>query len=65
MNSEWASVVSLDSIQHEQSYFEIGLGVQLSLDWNGIGRVPFDRNLGVRNELEVSKGCCMLKFLTK
>ena len=45
--SEWASVVSLDSIQHEQSYFEVGLGVQLSLDWNGIGKVPFDRNLGV------------------
>ena len=38
MSSEWASVVSLDSIQHEQSYFEVGLGVQLSLDWNGIGR---------------------------
>ena len=38
MNSEWANLVSLDSIQHEQSYFEVGLGVQLSLDWNGIGR---------------------------
>ena len=37
MNSEWANLVS-DSIQHEQSYFEVGLGVQLSLDWNGIGR---------------------------
>ena len=23
MNSEWASLVSLDSIQHEQSYFEV------------------------------------------
>ena len=34
MNSEWANLVSLDSIQHEQSYFEVGLGVQLSLDWN-------------------------------
>ena len=53
--SEWASVVSLDSIQHEQSYFEVGLGVQLSLDWNGIGKVSFDRNLGVRNELEASE----------
>ena len=38
MNSEWASVVLLDSIQHEQSSFEVGLGVQLSLDWNGIGK---------------------------
>ena len=38
MNSEWANLVSLDSIQHEESYFEVGLGVQLSLDWNGIGR---------------------------
>ena len=35
MNSEWASVVLLDSIPHEQFYFEVGLGVQLS--W--IGRV--------------------------
>ena len=34
MNSEWANLVSLDSIQHEQSYFEVGLGVRLSLDWN-------------------------------
>ena len=38
MSSEWANLVSLDSIQHEQSYFEVGLGVQLSLDWNGTGR---------------------------
>ena len=53
--SEWASVVSLDSIQHEQSYFEVGLGVQLSLDWNGIGKVSFDRNLGVQNELKASE----------
>ena len=35
MSLEWANLVSLDSIQHEQSYFEVGLGVQLSLDWNG------------------------------
>ena len=42
MNSEWANLVSLDSIQHEQSYFEVGLGAcpfefglgfLLSLDW--------------------------------
>ena len=38
MNSQGANLVSLDSIQHEQSYFEVGLGVQLSLDWNGIGK---------------------------
>ena len=38
MSSEWANLVSLDSIQHEQSYFEVGLGVQLNLDWNGTGR---------------------------
>ena len=38
MNQEGTNLVSLDSIQHEQSYFEVGLGVQLSLDWNGIGR---------------------------
>ena len=38
MNSEGENVVSLDSIQHEQSYFEVGLDVQLSLDWNGIGK---------------------------
>ena len=38
MSSEWANLVSLDSIQHEQSYLEVGLGVQLSLDWNGAGR---------------------------
>ena len=40
MNSEWENVVSLDSIQHEESYFEVGLGVQLSLDWNVTARVP-------------------------
>ena len=34
MNSEWENIASLDSIQHEQSYFEVGLGIQLSLDWN-------------------------------
>ena len=33
MSSEWANLVSLGSIQREQSYFEDGLGVQLSLDW--------------------------------
>ena len=38
MSSEWANLVSLDSTQHEQSYFEVRLGVQLSLDWNGTGR---------------------------
>ena len=54
MNSEWASVVSLDSIQHEQSYFEVGLGVQLSLDWNGIGRTKVSpyRTLYVHSFLE-------------
>ena len=44
MNSEWANLVSSDSIQHEQSYFEVGLGVQLSLDWNGIGRTNVSPN---------------------
>ena len=33
MSSEWVNVDSLDSIQHEQSYFEVGLGVQLNTDW--------------------------------
>ena len=34
MSSEWVYYVdSLDSIQHEQSYFEVGLGVQLNTDW--------------------------------
>ena len=42
MSSERANLVSLDSIQDEQSYFEVGLGAYpfqfglgylLSLDW--------------------------------
>ena len=32
MSSEWANLVPLDSIQHEQSYFEVGL---VNLNWNG------------------------------
>ena len=32
------STEPVNSIQHEQSYFEVGLGFQLSLDWNGIGK---------------------------
>lgn len=38
MSSEWANVVSLDSIQHEQSYLEVGLGVYLNTDWYEIGK---------------------------
>ena len=57
MSSEWANLVSLDFIQHEQSYFEVGLGVQLSLDWNGTGRTnvsPY-RTLCTHSFLEPGK----------
>ena len=34
---KWANLVSLDSIQHEQSEFKLGWRVQWKWGWNGMG----------------------------
>ena len=53
------NVVSLDSIQYNGSYFEVGLCVQFGLEWNREKQcftLPIAFwNLGPQNELRVGK----------
>ena len=37
MNIDWTNLVSVDSIQPGHSQSNVGLGVQCSFGWNGMG----------------------------